>query len=184
MSATVLGVGGEALQGRLWGEVRVAPCQTQLVPAGSAMAPPQGTAEACQRCWWHLWESVFKEGQNTAQQWEKGVIDGPVSSWVREEGVAAGTGGGCSPWSPWGDPGGAGMRTTAREGPHGGAGEKCEEEWAAGRSCYKLTAVIPHLPALPGDTLGEGSEVVPGKKWREEGGVLIFVIVSRYPILF
>ena len=43
----------------------------------------------------------------------------------------------------------ADTHTVAREGSHAGAGEKREEEGAAERSCYRLTAIpIPHPPCV------------------------------------
>jgi len=44
---------------------------------------------------------------------------------------------------------GAGKHATEGEESHGRAGEKCEEERAAERSCYRVTAApIPQPPTL------------------------------------
>lgn len=75
---------------------------------------------------------------------------------------------------------------------HTGAGEKCEEEGMAERSCCRLTTTH-HSPSplrCSGQRVGRGSgdeevKLSLGKKggWREDGG-LILVFVSQHPNLF
>ena len=72
------------------------------------------------------------------------------------------------------------------EGPHAGAGEQREEDGAAERSCYGLSAApIPHLPApLGGVGRGIGKAGVKlslGKKSGGGRGVLVFFFVSHFP---
>ena len=74
------------------------------------------------------------------------------------------------------------------EGPHAGAGEKCEEGGAAERSWYGLsTAPIPHAPApLGGVGRGIGNrrgavKLSVGKKGWGGGGVFSFVFVAHFP---
>ena len=56
---------------------------------------------------------------------------------------------------------------------HTGAGEKCEEQGVAGRSCYGLTSV-PHLPALLwGEVGGGGNERKKLSLGRGNGGKVV-----------
>ena len=72
------------------------------------------------------------------------------------------------------------------EGPHGGAGEECEEEGSAETMCDELTATpFPRPPApLAGKRERKlGVELSWGRRERWGKGVLRFGFTSHYPCL-
>lgn len=122
---------GGAARGSLWEEPRGCPVPATAGPSQSQLAPqwPQDSHSwAC----WHLWENIFKKGQNATQQWGKKCEERPYDTQVREGGGwPPGPG---FPCSPWGHHSKAGVPDCRLRRTRTGAEEKCGEEGAAERS--------------------------------------------------
>lgn len=170
--------------------------QIRLVPASSATAPVQGTAQPISNAGGTSVETSSERAKwRTAEQSEgKSVRNSPESTKV-SGGEGAGGAAGAVADIPLkrverhAGAGGCALRELQPvEGPPRSR-EKCEgeEEGAAERSCGGLTTAPPYslspCPALGGGCRSwECSEVVPGKKVGESS-CFNFVFVSCHPAL-